>query len=110
MVAFDARNAHAEYMDVVRHWSPESEAYAGGDALVTFLNQDWRLGETVLVEEYWHAGTRLVLIYHIDLVRENDVLRMPVLTNPYVRRLIESLPVQMRGLNEEAEALAVKSS
>jgi hypothetical protein len=57
------------------------------------------------VEEYWHAGTRPVLIYHIDLLRDNTLLRIPVLTNPYVRRLVDALPVQMRPYSEAAETV-----
>jgi hypothetical protein len=100
MVAFDALNSHFEYMDVVRYWSPLSETYAGGDALVTLLNKGWSIDETVFVEEYWHAGTRLVSIYHIDLLRDGETLHMPVLTNPYVCRLIDDLPVQLRPYTE----------
>ena len=101
MVAFDALNSHVAYMDVVRHWSPESEAYAGGDALVTLLNRGWSIEENVFVEEYWHAGTRLVLIYHIDLARDNETLHMPVLGNPYVTRMMDDLPVQLRSYTDQ---------
>lgn len=105
MFVIDSGNSHFMYMDVVRHWSPESEAYAGGDALVTQLNKGWDIQETVFFEEYWHAGTRPVLIYHIDLVRGDDTLHMPVLSNPYIRRLVDSLPVQVRPVAEQQRAL-----
>lgn len=96
MVAFDASNAHFDYMDVVRHWSPLSEHYAGGDALLTLLNDGWEISETVFYEEIWHAGSRLVLVYHMDLVRDDALMRVPVLSNPYIRRLVASLPLQIR--------------
>jgi hypothetical protein len=99
MVSFDASNSHFQYMDVVRHWSPISQKYAGGDALITLLNEGWLLNETVFYEEYWHAGSRLVMIYHVTLVRENgEEMPVPVLSNPYVHRLMTMLPVQVRPL------------
>ncbi len=105
MVTFDASNFHFEYMDVVRHWSPNSQQYAGGDVIVTLLNNGWQIGETVRYEEYWHAGSRMVMIYHLEMVRDDEVLRVPVLSNPYVRRLISNLPVQVRPIKEHAASV-----
>jgi hypothetical protein len=98
MVMYDASNAHFQYLDVVRHWSAISEPFAGGDALITRLNDGWQLKETVFVEEYWHAGVRLVTIYHFELERDGETEKMPVLSNPYVNRILRDLPVQMRPL------------
>ena len=59
MVTFDASNSHFEYMNVLRHWSPSSEKYAGGDAVVTLLTcEDWKIGETIFYEQYWCAAAR----------------------------------------------------
>ena len=102
MVTFDALNSHFDYMDVIRHWSPVSEKYAGGDALATLLNQGWQINETVLFEEYWHSGTRPVVIYHIELIRNSETLKMPVLTNPYVRRIFDTLPVHIGPYRQQA--------
>jgi hypothetical protein len=100
MVSFDASNSHFQYMDVVRHWSPISEKYAGGDALITLLNEGWLLNEIVFYEEFWHAGSRLVVIYHVTLVRDDEEMQVPVLSNPYVHRMMMSLPVQVRPINQ----------
>ena len=35
-------NYHVQYLDVTKHWDPDSENYAGGDALVTALSRGWR--------------------------------------------------------------------
>ncbi len=105
MVAFDALNAHVEYPDVVRHWSPISEKYAGGDQLITLLNQGWQIKETIFCETYWHAGSRPVEIYHMDLVRDHETLAVPVLTNPYVRRIVGTLPFHIRDIDEQTAAL-----
>jgi hypothetical protein len=104
MVTFDASNSHFEYMDVVCHWSPISQKYAGGDAINTLLNDGWRIQETVFFEEFWHAGSRPVTIFHFKLVRDDETLHVPVLSNPYVRRLVESLPLQVRPLNTSTQA------
>ena len=81
-------NFHAEYMDVVQHWSPSSAIYAGGDALITFLFEGWEMGSEVRIETKWFGGMRQCMIYHITLYRGNDTLLMPVINNPYVDRLI----------------------
>lgn len=101
MFGFDAQNAHFEYLDVTRHWSVISENYAGGDALVTRLTHGWQIKEPVFVEQYWHAGVRLVTIYHCELERDGETEVMPVLSNPYVDRLLSSLPVHIRPLAEK---------
>ncbi len=98
MVSFDASNSHFQYMDVVCHWSPTSQKYAGGDALITLLNEGWLLNETVFYEEYWHAGSRLVVIYYLTMVRDGEEMEVPVLSNPYVHRMMITLPVQVRPL------------
>ncbi len=100
MVSFDASNSHFQYMDVVRHWSPISEKYAGGDALVTLFTEGWQLHETVFYEEYWHAGSRPVTIYHLEMVRDDEKMNVPVISNPYVDRMMDTLPVQVRPLKE----------
>jgi hypothetical protein len=100
MVTFDATNSHFEYMDVTCHWSADSQKYAGGDALITFLHNGWKMDETVFFEEYWHAGGRLVMIYYFELERDGETLSMPVLGNPFVNRMVKSLPVQLIPFGE----------
>ncbi|MBZ0296472.1 MAG: hypothetical protein K8L99_28175 [Anaerolineae bacterium] len=100
MVTFDSLNAHFEYMDVNRHWDPRSEPYAGGDALITRLNQGWHIRDVVFEEEYWHAGARLVIVYHFELEFEGEVETMPVLSNPYVRRIVSELPLEVLPITE----------
>ena len=105
MVTFDALNAHVTYPDVVRHWSPVSEKYAGGDQLVTLLNEGWQIKETIFCETIWHAGTRPVEIYHMDVVRGDEAMPVPVIANPYVRRIILTMPFHMRAIDEHDAAL-----
>ena len=101
MVTFDSSNSHFEYMEVVRHWSPTSEKFAGGDVIVTLLtSEDWKISETIFYEEYWCAGSRLVKIYHMEFHRNGETMVVPVLANPYVRRMVASSMFQIRPLPE----------
>lgn len=103
MIAF-SNNHHVSYFEVNRHWSPGSEKYAGGDALLTALRHGWDLQSTVYMEQFWHSGTRPVTIYHFELSHGKEVMTMPVISNPHVRRMIREMKPEVRPLAErEAE-------
>jgi hypothetical protein len=84
----DSLNLHSQYPDFFRHWCDTSEQFAGGDALLTAMQNNWVADATCYEEQYWHAGTRLVTVYHFELHNGDETLHMPVVTNPYVRRVI----------------------
>src|SRR5664279_4292381 len=84
----DSLNLHSQYPAFFRHWCDTSEQFAGGDALLTALQNHWIASDTCYEEQYWHAGTRLVTIYHFDLRNGDESLHMPVIANPYVRRVV----------------------
>ena len=94
-------NWHTSYPVFRRHWRPNSETFAGGDALLTALDTEWVAKETCYLEEYWHAGTRLVTLYHFDLERDGEKMTMPVLTTPYVRRIIRELQFKVLPIAEK---------
>lgn len=81
-------NYHMDYFDVAQHWHPDSEKYAGGDALVTLLSNGWEIQREVGVEDRFFAGLRSVSVYHLTLKRGDEVMRMPVIRNPYINRII----------------------
>lgn len=99
---------HVDYPDIVRHWSPLSEKYAGADCLITAVRNGWRVIGEVYVENFWHAGTRLTSIFHVKLVRGDETILMPVISNPYARRLIKMNKITLRPL-EERDRKASKS-
>mgnify|MGYP005838803485 CR=1 FL=1 len=108
----NASNFHVSYPDVYRHWSANCEEYAGGDCLLTALREGWQIPETIYSENFWHSGARLVIVFHFDLTRGDETMAMPVLSNPFVRRLIrqESLtvkPLDERRMRRERDADAV---
>ncbi|HRF97361.1 MAG TPA: hypothetical protein PLZ51_19265, partial [Aggregatilineales bacterium] len=84
----NSSNYHMDYFDVTQHWHPDSERYAGGDALVTLLTQGWEIEREVGVEDRFFAGLRSISVYHLTLVRGGERMRMPVIRNPYINRLI----------------------
>lgn len=93
---------HVDYPDMHRHWDAQSERYGGGDSLLTALQGGWLLDEVIWAEEYWHAGTRPVMIYHFTLAREQEKMSMPVMSNPFILRLLQTLRVQVKRMEMRA--------
>ncbi|MDX2162929.1 MAG: hypothetical protein SF162_16555 [bacterium] len=99
----EVNNYHVTYPDVYRHWSASCEQYAGGDCLVTMLMRGWTFTENIVyVQEFWHAGTRPVTVFHFELGLRDARMTMPVITNPYVRRVIRMHRLEQRPLSEKA--------
>jgi hypothetical protein len=85
----------AHTSDLTCHWCPKSQRYAGGDALLTYLNDGWEIQDDIHYEAYWHGGSRRVLIYYFVLVRRGECVTMRVVSNPLVDRLLDKLPVRV---------------
>jgi hypothetical protein len=92
-----------EDINIYRHWHAGSEKYGGGDALATALYLGWTMGEIVYREDHGRAG-RNSTVYHITLERDGDTMIMPVISNPYVRRLLSDSPVQIVPMTEREQA------
>ncbi len=88
---------------IYRHWSPTSEKYTGGDALVTVLDQGWQVSSVIFRQEFWLAGVRRVSIFHIDLRRGDESVKMLVMQNPYVTRLVHELGQQVVLINQRKQ-------
>ncbi|MBI5667561.1 MAG: hypothetical protein HZC41_06095 [Chloroflexi bacterium] len=95
--------------DIYRHWQPQSEYYAGGDALATALYLGWQASDIVLLERRWQGGSRRINIYHFELSRGDDTMAMPVLGNPYVERLIAEQGLRVAHLSKNKPTLPVKT-
>ncbi len=93
-------NWHTSYPAFHRHWHSGSEKFAGGDALLTALDDGWEVSRVCYLQEYWLAGTRLVTAYHFDLRRGEELMTMPVITTPYVRRIIREQQFQVLPVAE----------
>ncbi len=88
MLDSNPSNWHYAYRRIVRRWHAASEKYAGGDCLLTAINDGWDITPPVMAEAYWRAGSRCVMVYHVTLERSGETMAMPVITNPFVERLI----------------------
>jgi hypothetical protein len=73
--------------DTPRHWHPQSQAYAGGDCLLSTLDCGWRVSQVVHGDQC-HYGNRRVLVYYFELQRGDEVQIMPVISNPFIERLL----------------------
>jgi hypothetical protein len=96
----DSMNLHAHYPDVTKHWAANSERYACGAALLTRLRGGWEITGAIYSEIFWHAGARPVTIYHFVLSRADEQIVMPVVTTPYVRRMIYTWKLEVRPYDE----------
>jgi hypothetical protein len=106
----DSKNFHVQYPDVNRHWSPNSEDYAGGDCLLTAINRGWEIGNEVVKEEHWHAGVRMVAVYRFRLRRGDQEIVMPVIENPYVTRLLYMSPFEVTEAKEAGDKSKQRAS
>jgi hypothetical protein len=95
-------NYHVSYPDVYRYWSKNCEQYAGCDSLLTALRQGWQANEICYSEDHWLAGMRLVVVFHFELRRGSETIQMPVISNPFVRRLIYQEAFQVRPMTERS--------
>lgn len=100
-MAENISNFHVEYMDVIQHWSPNSEKYAGGDGLLTMIYRGWQVKNPVMLEERMFAGMRQVNIYHITLERNGETVTMPVIHNPFINRMIAGNKIQLIPYNSQ---------
>ncbi len=98
-----------DFIDTYRHWHPQSEPYAGGDALATALFMGWKSKNIVLLEHHWLGGSRRINIYHFELLHGDQSVAMPVISNPYVERLIVEQGLRVVHLSRSRPVLAVKT-
>jgi hypothetical protein len=93
-------NFHVDYSDVWRHYHPGSETFTGADAFITALQSGWQVRFPIYFEQYWHAGTRPVTIYHAILERGDEQMDMAVCDNPWITRQIARNRVEPRPISE----------
>jgi hypothetical protein len=93
-------NFHVQYFDLKRHWCAPSEKYAGGDCLLSALDDGWEIDPLVRCEDHWHAGVRRVPVYHFTLTRNGEEMKMPVISNPFVERFVRHSDIQLVRMNE----------
>ena len=98
MQKFISRHIHIEH----HHWCPVSQEYTGGDTLYSFLNAGWMFLESeIYCEKVWLGGTREVIIYHVQLYRQQRSITMKIIHNPYVEKLLGRV-AELQSPDEEA--------
>ncbi len=96
----------------VRYWSPQSRNYATVDALFTALVEGWRVSSIVHRTQHWFAGNnRRVKIFVFELHRGSRQMRMPVVNNPVLERLLmnPTFIIQKRTREKQARDSKCKS-
>ena len=94
MLHFTLADLSWKPLDVPRHWHPQSQAYAGGDCLLHALDRGWRVGEIVHSSQC-SFGNRRTLIHYFELQCGDETMVMPVISNPYLERLLAASPMEI---------------
>lgn len=89
--------------NVGRHWSPQSEKYSTADALMTALDNGWRIQGVVFREEHWYDSARRASVYHVRLHRDSSAFTMIVIDSPYIGRLLNTQDVQIVQQNQRKQ-------
>ncbi|GEM_PF-618696 len=99
-----AMNYHIQYPDMInQHWHMRSGTYAGGDHLLTALTEGWEIEKCVQINHVY-AGNRAVTIYEFTLNCKGDAMVMPVITNPYVERLLATADIPVMQAQDNPAA------
>lgn len=80
---------HEKFTESDQYWSPESEEYAAASQLITAMRSGWVLAlPRVSARQVWNSGSRPRTVYDFTLLREGQLMIMPVLSNPFIERFI----------------------
>jgi hypothetical protein len=97
----EVRTPHRDYYAQtvrIKHWSRESQSIAPADILINRLQRGWSLDPVVRLEAHIYGPGRVVNIYHFTLRLDDEVLELPVQSNPVVRRLIDERKLKVTSL------------
>jgi len=98
---------HDYYTRKPRHYCPRSEAFTGADSLISKLRQGWTPSGRIYEHKVLFKGSRFTTVYYFELRRDGDMLTMPVVSNPYVQRLVHEMRLQIVRHDQTTAAEAV---
>jgi len=98
MTIYNPERLHDKYIDTNRHFSPNSEYYTGADSLLTAQRRGWRLVNIAYEDQIMMRGGRYTTLYYFKLIRANEKMIMPILSNPFVLRMLEVRRMIVRSL------------
>jgi hypothetical protein len=102
MTINNPKGTHEFYTSTDRHWHAGSEAYTGGDSLLTALRNGWQLLNLAYEQMLEVRGGRSVAVLYFHLVQGSDRIVMPILVNPFVERLLIDRKIMVRSMRETA--------
>lgn len=105
MVMSDPAPFSAAAEGKTRHWSPQSEPYASGEALLQALESGWQVDGVIFQQEVPLGGDRRTYVYHVNLKRDDEQMKMKMVHNPYITRLIYRLNVQVVRQNQRRSSM-----
>lgn len=82
------RELYPNHVNISCHWCPLSQRYAGVDALLSHLDNGWKIWGDISFDEYCFGASRRTLVYHFVLTRQDNRVTMHVLHNPVLDRLL----------------------
>jgi hypothetical protein len=98
MMIYDPEGMHEKYTNTNRHFSPASERYTGADSLLTAQRYGWRLVNIAYEEYVLMRGGRYTSLYYFKLIRDTEKMIMPILSNPFILRMLEQRQMIVRSL------------
>jgi hypothetical protein len=98
MTIYNPEGMHERFTSTKRHFSPDSEQYTGADSLLSAQRCGWRLVNIAYEEYILMRGGRYTSLYYFKLARGAEKMIMPILSNPFVLRMLEQRRMIVRSL------------
>lgn len=107
MTIYNPEGTHEKYTQTDRHWCPQSEkTYTGADSLLTAQRNGWRLLGIAYRQDILLRGSRYTTLYYFKLFKDGKRVIMPVLSNPFVARMVKQQRIRVESLpQQQAESL-----
>lgn len=105
MITYTPEGTHHTYTETDRHYHPRSESYTGADSILTAQRNGWRLVNIAYRADHQLRGGRFTTLYHFKLVRQGETMLMPVVSNPFVTKMLESRHIIVRPYPSQATAI-----
>jgi hypothetical protein len=95
MTIYNPEGTHERYTMTDRHYCPYSESYTGADSLLTAQRNGWRLVGLAYREDILLRGSRHTAVYYFKLQRGSEQMVMPILSNPFVMRMVRQYNIHV---------------
>ena len=86
---------HEYYTKHDQHFCPKSETFTGADSLITAQRNGWQMVGLAYREDVLLSGGRHTTVYHFELHKHGETIVMPVVSNPFVVRILRSRQIDI---------------